>query len=330
MSRRIFALAVLFFSLSDHLLSQVRGSETLMTQIHGQVFYADGRAAGEGIQVQLLPSSGGVSQDVQTDRSGKFLFQGLAPSRYTVLAHMPGFVDASQEFDMSIAASAYATLTLRAVPGQQNTAATGLVAVLPSDMPEAARTEFSAGYSIITSGKDLGKAIPHFKKVTESYPGYAPAYLLLGTAYARSGKENDAIAPLRKAIELDPKSADAYTVLGGILNQEKKFADAEANLSKATEVAPTSYEAQYQLGRALFYQQKPAEAEPHLRSALQQNKNSAEAHIMLANVLLHLRNAEGALKEYQEGVKLDPKGPMAQPAKQMIAQIQTALTAQSK
>ncbi|MGZ4788321.1 MAG: tetratricopeptide repeat protein, partial [Terriglobales bacterium] len=93
---------------------------------------------------------------------------------------------------------------------------------------------------------------------------------------------------------------------------------------------PASFDAQYQLGRAFYYQRKASDAHQHFQAALQLNPDSAEAHIMMGNTMLRLRNAEAALKEYQEGVKLDPKGPMAEPAKQMIGKIQTALASQKK
>jgi tetratricopeptide (TPR) repeat protein len=315
----------------NFLFGQARGKEgVVMTTIHGQVTYSDGRPAREGIQVQLSPSAGGISQEVQTDRTGKFDFQGLSPTRYTVRVHMPGFLDDEQSFDMSIVSSAYANLRLRPVPGSESVAPSGILAVLPSDMPESAKSEFNEGYNIVTSGKDLGKAVPHFKKAIEIYPKYAPAYLLLGTAYLRTDKADDAIPQLQKAIELDPKSADAYTLLGEIYNVQKKFPDAEQNLMKAVELAPTSFDAQYQLGRTCLAEQKAPEAQQHLEAALRANPNSSEAHIMMGNTMLRLRNAEAALKEYQEGVRLDPKGPMAEPAKQMIGKIQTALAAQKK
>ena len=311
-------------------MAQVGAKEgVVMTQIKGQVFYNDGRPASEGIRVTLEPSAGG-ERETQTDKQGKFLFESLSPTRYTVRISMPGYQRAEQSFDMSIMSSAYATLTLRPMPGTANAPPSGILSVLPSDMPETAKNEFNAGYAIITSGKDFGKAVPHFKKVTEEYPKYAPAYMLLGTAYAESGKDNDAIAPLQKAIELDPKLGDSYTVLGKLYNKQKKFPEAEQNLTKAVELTPTSYDAQYELGRALFFQQKAPEAQPHAEAALKANPNSAPAHILLGNVMLRERNAEGALKEYQEAVRLDPKGPMAEPTKQMIEKIQTALKASAK
>jgi Flp pilus assembly protein TadD len=330
MKRQLYILLALLLT-STFALCQARAKETVMTQIRVQVFLSNGSPAGEGIQVQLLPSAGGVSQEGLTDKQGKYVFIGLSPSRYTVRAHMVGFMDATQDFDMSVMSSAFATLTMRAVGGAAaNVAPTGIISVLPADMPEAAKTEFNAGYTIITSGKDLGKAVPHFKKVTESYPKYAPAYMLLGTAYAESGKDSDAIAPLTKAIELDPKLGDSYTVLGKVYNQQKKYPEAEQNLNQAVALTPTSYDAQYELGRALLFQQKATDAQPHAEAALKANPNSAPAHVLMGNIMLRERNAEGALKEYQDALRLDPKGPMAPQTKDMVDKIQNALKSAKK
>ncbi len=328
--KRFFAVFLILLS-STLAFAQARAKEGgVLTQIRGQVFYFDGRPASDGIRVVLEPSAGG-ERETQTDKQGKFLFEALSPTRYTVRVEMPGYIGNSQSFDMSVMSSAYATMTLRPVAGAStNAPPSGVVSVLPADMPDAAKNEFNAGYTIITSGKDFGKAVPHFKKVTEAYPKYAPAFMLLGTAYVESGKDNDAIAPLQKAIELDPKLGDSYTVLGKVYNKEKKYPEAEQNLTKAVELTPTSYDAQYELGRALFFQQKAAEAQPHAEAALKANPNSAPAHVLLGNIMLRERNAEGALKEYQEAVRLDPKGPMAEPTKQMIDKIQTALKASKK
>jgi tetratricopeptide (TPR) repeat protein len=326
--KRFLLFSVLLFSTS--LMSQVGVKQgVVLTQIKVQVFLSNGSPAGEGIQVQLMPSAGGISQEGMTDKQGKYVFEGLSATRYTVRAHMVGYSDASQDFDMSIMSSAYATLTLRAVGGPANVPPSGILAVLPSDMPEAAKTEFNAGYTIITSGKDLGKAVPHFKKVTETYPKYAPAYMLLGTAYASSGKEDDAIEPLKKSIELDPKLSDSYTVLGRVYNKQKKYPEAEQNLAKAVELTPTSYDAQYELGRSLLFQQKAPEAQAHAEAALKANP-TAEAHVLMGNIMLRERNAEGALKEYEEALRLDPKGPMAGPTKDMVDKIQNALKSAKK
>jgi Flp pilus assembly protein TadD len=324
-------LFVIFVVGSTLSFGQARAKDGVtVSQIRGVVSYPNGTPVENAI-VRLMPSAGGISQEVRTDKSGKFEFPSLSPTRYTVEASFPGFYNATQDFDMSIMASGYAPLSLRPKPGTEPAGPpSGMIAALPSEMPDAAKSEFNEGYNIFTSGKDIAKAVPHFKKAVELYPKYAPSYLLLGTAYLRTDKPDDAIPQLQKAIELDAKSADAYTVLGEIYNVQKKFPEAEQNLTKAVELSPTSFDAQYQLGRTYLAEQKAPEAQQHLEAALRANPKSAEAHIIMGNTMLRLRNAEAALKEYEEGVRLDPKGPMAEPAKQMIGKIQTALAAQKK
>jgi Tfp pilus assembly protein PilF len=73
--------------------------------------------------------------------------------------------------------------------------------------------------------------------------------------------------------------------------------------------------------------QRTPEAEVHLKKAISLNKDSVEAHLMLGNVFLRERNNEGALAEYKEALRLDPKGPLAEPTRQMVAKIETSLKA---
>jgi hypothetical protein len=46
----------------------------------------------------------------------------------------------------------------------------------------------------------------------------------------------------------------------------------------------------------------------------------------LGNIALRKRDAPGALKEFQEYLKLDPKGPMAEGTQAMVKKIQDSLS----
>jgi hypothetical protein len=50
----------------------------------------------------------------------------------------------------------------------------------------------------------------------------------------------------------------------------------------------------------------------------------------MGNILLREHNAEGALKEFKEALRLDPTGPTAEPTQQMIARIEAALQQQAE
>jgi hypothetical protein len=59
--------------------------------------------------------------------------------------------------------------------------------------------------------------------------------------------------------------------------------------------------------------------------AIQLRPASAGEHLLRGNVLLRKRDATGALKEFQDVLRLDPKGPMAAPTTEMINRIENVL-----
>jgi len=50
----------------------------------------------------------------------------------------------------------------------------------------------------------------------------------------------------------------------------------------------------------------------------------AAAHVLLANIKLKLRDAPGALHEYQEYLRIEPQGTMAPQVRDMVDKLQKA------
>jgi Tfp pilus assembly protein PilF len=308
--------------------AQIRSSpSTLPKYINGEVRLPDGRPAGVGLYVSLESDASGGFSNTQTDSRGKFSFPGLANVRYRVKVRAPGYEEATQEVDLSTMSMSYLTFNLKAKPGTTPLPepVSGVVSapVFPDGMSDDAKKEFGEGFDIFSSGKNQSKSISHFKKSAEKYPNYAPTYYYIGAAYAIDGKLDEAVPALQKSIELNDKAPEAIIALGSVYNKQKKYPEAEKVLTRAVQLAPESFEAHEELAKSIMpVLARTPEAEQHLTKAVALNGKSVEAHILLGNVFLRKRDNDGALREYKEAIRLDPKGPMATPVKEMIGKIE--------
>jgi len=133
-------------------------------------------------------------------------------------------------------------------------------------------------------------------------------------------------AALQQSVTLDSKSAPAYLALGAVFNQEKKYEDAEKALTRGLEINPAAGEGQYELAKTYWALGRWQDAEPHALKAAALQPAMAPVHVLLGNIALRKRDAPGALKEFQEYLRLDPKGPMAEGTQAMVKKIQDSMS----
>jgi tetratricopeptide (TPR) repeat protein len=312
------------------LLAQGRAPESSKSRyIQGEVRYPDGKPAGVGLYVALESDASGGFLTTQTDSRGKFSFNGLANVRYRVRVRAPGFEEESQETDLSINPAGYLRFTLHPKPSSEPQPVAGVTSAnpkFPDDMPENAQKEFQKGFEIFSSSKDQPKSISHFKKAADAYPKFAPTFYYLGAAEAIDKNFDEAAKSLQKSIELNDQAPESLIALGAVYNTQKKFGEAEKILKRAVDLAPESFGAHEEYAKSILADlERTPEAEPHLKKAVSLNDKSVEAHILLGNIYLRERNQEAALKEYQESLRLDTKGPMSGPTKQMVNKLENAL-----
>jgi tetratricopeptide (TPR) repeat protein len=320
---------ILFWSVPGW--SQKNAASVHPGDIHGVVRLPNGRPAPVGILVSLEMQGGGLAGQDQTDRQGKFEFRQVPPAVYEIIIRAFGYKPETQTADLTNIPSAYVTFNLKPEPGSKdpNVAPEGpgatVSAPLDPDAPDEARKNLESGRTILSSGKDLDKSVDLFKKAIATYPPYSEAYLLMGVAYSSQGKWDDAEKALKKTIELNQNAGGAYVALGSVENERKEYSQAEKYLLKAVELTPTSADAHFELGRAYWGLQRWDVADQHVSKANQLRPNNAGQHVMLGNILLRERDAVGALKEFKQAVQVDPKGPLAPPAQQMVDKIEAAL-----
>ncbi|HEY1270628.1 MAG TPA: tetratricopeptide repeat protein [Terriglobales bacterium] len=304
---------------------------TRTAQIHGQVRLSNDQPAPMGMLVSLELREGGTVVQTQTDRRGRFEFTMLTPGQYEVYIRAPGYQVEPQLADLTSIPTAYLNFVLRAehetspVPPEGPGAT---ISALDPNAPEEARKSLESGRVLLDQGKDLDKSIEFFKKAIEQYASYSEAYFLLGVAYSTQGKWDEAEKALSKSLDLNQKNPAAYLSLGSVENEKKSYPDAEKYLLKAVELSPESPDAQFELGRAYWGLTRWDAADLHVSKANQLRPDNAGQHVLLGNIKLRERDAEGALKEFKESLRIDPKGPLAEPTRQMVDRIEQALNAQ--
>ncbi len=336
MPRASLGLGVLFFTCLTvpPLLNAQRGvgksgRSSSGGELNVQVRYASGQPGPRGIHIRLESAEGGAEGDCQTVEGGKCQFRPASGGVYLVRMNVRGYKEVIVRVELIGTSQGYASLELKPTPGEAppetpKQESGDAVSVLHLSIPENARQEFEKGQGALKENK-LGDGIAHLRKAIKLYDAYPQAYALLGTAYLGQQNWKDAEVALRKANELDPKFPDAYLALGAVFNQTKEYPQAETALLKGLELKPEAAGGHYELAKTYWALGRWQDAAPHARKAVAGMPDLAPAHALLGNVMLRESDAQGALREYQEYLRLDPNGSMAPGVRQMIEKIQKAL-----
>jgi len=181
------------------------------------------------------------------------------------------------------------------------------------------------GEDLLFKKHDARASIDEFKRAAKLDPWYGQAYMLLGLAQMQLQQWSDAQWAFEEATKVEPGNAKAYLGAGSALNEQKNYLEAQKALQHSLEIRPDSPEAHYELARSLWGLGKWQAAEPHVRQAIALNKDYAGPHALMGNIYLQQEDAEAALAEFQECLRLDPEGSLAPSVKEIIAQIKKAL-----
>ncbi|HEX6045084.1 MAG TPA: tetratricopeptide repeat protein [Pyrinomonadaceae bacterium] len=207
--------------------------------------------------------------------------------------------------------------------------------------------EFERATQLHQSG-DLQGAVRAYLAILEKHPARVDVRSNLGAAYSALGRYEDAIEQYKRALALDVANypirfnlalayykaayfAEAATELEGLLaaapsnpqtlNARLVLADAQVrlgdykkviqSLSPLAESDPSNRTVAYLLGSALIGDGQLEQGQAII-DRLFRHEDSAEAHILMASILLLADDAQGALKESQRALELNPKLPAVQ------------------
>ncbi|HEX6719038.1 MAG TPA: tetratricopeptide repeat protein [Pyrinomonadaceae bacterium] len=314
-------LAIVICTASVVVYGQVTRPPSIV-HVHGQIRYAQGGRPAEFILVRLESFRGGLIAETTTDRNGRFTFNGIAAELYIVSVRVSGFNEISQQVDLRTQVSDYVQLQLvaevRNVPVER---AAKRAAIVDANVPQAARSEFEKGRHDVLQGNNLDKGIVHLENAVRLYPQYLEALLLLGTAYMDKHDWPKAEAVLQQVLARDAKTTSAYFALGELYLRQKKYREAEANMVSGIRLEPKSVRGHFLLGRLYYELGDLPKAGPQVGTALQLDPKFASGHLLAANILLRARQTENALVEFEEYLRLEPKGEFAEQAKQTVARL---------
>jgi Flp pilus assembly protein TadD len=170
-----------------------------------------------------------------------------------------------------------------------------------------------------------------YRKLTDEYPDFAPAYTNLGVVCMRRKDFACARDSWEKANQLDPGSPQGYFNLARIRILENSLDNAEKLLRRGLSLDPKSAAgmvmlAQVELTRgdyqqAVLYAQK-AHTVPHEAYVV--------THLIAGNALVALHKFAEAAAEYRTLLKESPQSAAAGPAQAALQRIEQATTARNR
>ena len=132
------------------------------------------------------------------------------------------------------------------------------------------------------------------------------ASLRRGDEFAAAGKRREAIIEYRNAVQRAPllgearaKLARAFATAGDIQNAAREF-------QRAADLLPDDTALQLEAGKCLLAAGQADNAVGVARKLLARNPADVEAQILLANSIAGLRDLEGAIREIEHAIEMDP------------------------
>lgn len=309
-------------------------------QVTGQVRYADTNQPAFHANVHC--DGAGTTQIRQTDRSGRFTCALGSTGSFSVRVEAPGYLREEQS-GTALDTSAQEYFLFRLRPDPEAKAATPAASPSDPNVPSEARKAFDKGVEAIATGnKDkIEEGVRHLEKAVSLYPKFLEAQVKLGAAYMDLQQWDKAEPAFKKALEIDPKAANALFALGEIYLRQKKTDEAAKVLLQGLKIDDKSAPGHLALARTYWETaskiKDEAQTRPSLEKAYDQvnqslklNPEVAQAHLVKGNLLLRVRRAADAQHEYEEYLRLEPKGPFAEQTRVIVEKIKKALATEEK
>jgi tetratricopeptide (TPR) repeat protein len=293
-------------------------------EISGQVSSPDGRKPIQFVSVRLERGGSLVDQRT-TDNTGRFRFSRLSPGNYFISASAPGFKVAPQQVDINRSIPRI-HLLLQLIPEEETfrKRRPSAAGVVNANVPEKARREFEKGSTALADNK-IEESILHLERAIILHADYYEAQELLATAYMKQENWEKASLVLHRALEIDPKAVTAMISLGEVFRRQKKYDEGEKLLQNALAMDDKSWLGHYTLGRIYWEKKDLINAGKQIAFTLQLAPGFADARLLAGNIFVRAHLPENAIVEYEEYLRLDPKGQFAGEIRELVQKLKSMI-----
>ena len=335
-----FVAVVSFFGIAPHSLINGQSRTNIsgtggIHQIKGRIHLPNGQTAEEPMKVEL--QSGNFSTlSVESDRSGSFAFQNLAPGNYTVV------IDAGDDFETSresvtidtplpaprgmrvveTSRSTNVPIHLRLKRVSNNVGRNEVINVKWANVPKDAISSYNRGLAHVKRDEN-DEAIAEFQKAIESYRQFAPAHTALGKMYLMTGKLDAALDSPTLAVQYDPADFDARLNFGVCLLNKKDLDFASRELARAAEMDKSAVTPRYYLGLLYIQKQDLDRAQLEMEAAKQLIGSMPFPLLQryIGGIYVAKKLNDQAVKELETYIAEDPKTKDVDRIKETIAQL---------
>jgi len=160
---------------------------------------------------------------------------------------------------------------------------------------------------VLAQTGDFQAAVREFEYVLGRQRGNAFAQIHLGSLYYELKQFDDAEEVLTDLLSADPNNVAAHVELGRVLGETRRYAQAAAEFNVALQANPNDSRVYFLLGEALSRNDGTlSDAIAAYERGLQLDTRNREAHMALGVVYLRAGNVQGALRQYETVLQLNP------------------------
>ncbi|MGN6592234.1 MAG: tetratricopeptide repeat protein [Terriglobales bacterium] len=298
-----------------------------------------------GTNVSVVQTDGSAKETVQTDKKGKYEFKNLPVGTYdmTVVADngttvkaksgLPASKDAEVVADVNLAVLAAAENGQAPPPGMTKEEAEAYAK--KKKEAEDANAKLGQLNQLLQQNKQFSdakqydKAIAVMEQAVTIDKTHDVLFANLGEDYANAKQYDKAAAAYQQAITIKPTIANYYINMGTALAKAGKMDDANAAFDKASKLDPTQSKlAMYNLAVILMNNGDMKNAAAAFDKLLQTDPKNANAWYYKGMCLLNQATTDpktnkmvpvpGTVEAFKKALELDPSGPNAATAKQLL------------